>query len=80
MDFFSNKSILTNMLCYLFGWTRSIDKGCCVEVIYLDFSKAFAETTTNWQNRTCRDSRKATVLDPLLPKGSKILPERTATR
>lgn len=39
----SNKSILTNMLCCLNDWTRSIGNGCCVDAIYLEYSEAFAK-------------------------------------
>ncbi|KAG5892171.1 hypothetical protein JTB14_026409 [Gonioctena quinquepunctata] len=39
--FMSNKSILSNMLCCLNDWTKIIDNCCCVDVKYLDFSKAF---------------------------------------
>ncbi|KAG5879097.1 hypothetical protein JTB14_017667 [Gonioctena quinquepunctata] len=37
--FISNKSISSNMLCCLNDWTKSIDNGCCVDVIYLDLGK-----------------------------------------
>ena len=39
--FMENRSCLTNLLSALESWTRIIDAGHRVDVIYLDYSKAF---------------------------------------
>ena len=39
--FISVKSCLTNMLCFLEEITKEIDEGSPVDIIYLDFQKAF---------------------------------------
>ena len=35
------RSCTTNLICALDDWTRSIDRGLGVDVVYVDFSKAF---------------------------------------
>lgn len=39
--FLPGKSIQSNLLCCLSDWTRETDRGNSVDVLYLDFSKAF---------------------------------------
>ena len=39
--FRSGKSCLTNLLLYLEDLTKQVDNGCPVDVLYMDFSKAF---------------------------------------
>ena len=39
--FMSKRSCLTNLLEYLEDLTKLIDEGNCVDIIYLDFAKAF---------------------------------------
>ncbi|KAJ3665857.1 hypothetical protein Zmor_001324 [Zophobas morio] len=39
--FLPGKSIISNLLCCLSDWTKELDLGNSVDVIYLDFSKAF---------------------------------------
>ena len=39
--FISGRSCLTNLLDFLENVTKEIDNGNCVDVIYLDFAKAF---------------------------------------
>ncbi|KAJ3646959.1 hypothetical protein Zmor_024514 [Zophobas morio] len=39
--FLPGKSIQSNLLCCLSDWTKEIDAGNSIDVVYLDFSKAF---------------------------------------
>ena len=39
--FVSKKSCFTNLLETFEDWTAAVDRGCGVDVIYLDYSKAF---------------------------------------
>ena len=39
--FMSGRSCLTNLLDFMEEVTRELDNGNCVDVVYLDFSKAF---------------------------------------
>ena len=35
------KSVQTNFLCYLYEWKKELDMENTIDVLYLDFSKAF---------------------------------------
>lgn len=39
--FTRGRSVVTNLITCVNDWTHSVDSGSCVDVIYLDFSKAF---------------------------------------
>ena len=39
--FIPGKSIVTSLLCCLSDWTKQFDMGQFLDVVYLDFSKAF---------------------------------------
>lgn len=39
--FIPGRSVMTNLLCCLNDWTNALDAGKPVDVVYLDFSKAF---------------------------------------
>jgi hypothetical protein len=39
--FIRGRSVLTNLLSCVNSWTKSIDEGVSVDVVYLDFAKAF---------------------------------------
>lgn len=39
--FTSGRSVVTNLLCCLNDWTAEVDMGQDIDIIYLDFSKAF---------------------------------------
>ena len=39
--FVSGRSCLTNLLEVLEAWTRVLDSGCGVDIVYLDYKKAF---------------------------------------
>jgi hypothetical protein len=39
--FIRGRSVLTNLLSCVNSWTKSIDEGVPVDVVYLDFAKAF---------------------------------------
>jgi len=39
--FIKDRSCVTQLLTVLDKWTEALDRGCCVDAIYLDFAKAF---------------------------------------
>ena len=43
--FMRGRSCLTNLLTYMEGVTRMLDEGKNVDIIYLDFAKAFESLT-----------------------------------
>ena len=49
--FLNEKSCLTNLLCFLEEITKWVDDGSPVDVIYLDFQKAFTKVPHQRQTR-----------------------------
>ena len=49
--FLKAKSCLTNLLCFLEEITKCVDDGSLVDVIYLDFQKAFDKSSTPKTNK-----------------------------
>ena len=45
--FTAGKSVITNLLCCLNDWTRSVDLNLPVDVLYLDFARAFDKVPIN---------------------------------
>ena len=75
--FLKARSCLTNMLCFLEEITKWIDVGSSVDIIYLDFQKAFdkvphqrlllklkaGDSITDWIEQRLTDRRQRVVVD-----------------
>ena len=63
-DFISGRSCVTQLLEYLEDLTEALDQGEYVDIIYLDFSKAFDKLPlTNEKNLRLRNSWKNVQMD-----------------
>ena len=68
-DFMPCRSVITNLLQCVHDWTYAIDRGDPVDVIYLDFSKAFDRVP---KAQSCGNQRLSASVVVSLPLGQSL--------
>ncbi len=66
--FVPNRSYMTQLLCVIEDWTKSLDNGNSIDTIFLDFQKAF--DSVPHESLMCKLS---SIVHGVMPELSKLL-------